>query len=89
MVTRVHDKEVGQALEDFLQLAEEIQNRLTLGSTELDYVPPAVPVPTPSADKSESLLSRIFKFRRRGRAEKGRRLDERAWQEYAKDCTEI
>lgn len=63
--SRVQMQDVGQALEDFLRFAEELQQRMAPGAMDLDHRPSVQGRPYASPDEQESFLSKIFKFRRR------------------------
>ncbi|KAL6778915.1 hypothetical protein ACKKBF_B04050 [Auxenochlorella protothecoides x Auxenochlorella symbiontica] len=82
---KVQTQDVGQAFADFLRFAEELQQTMAPGVLELDERP--APTPQVAVDeKEESLLSKVFRFRRPGAAH---RPDSQTWQEYAKDFTEV
>lgn len=91
--------DVGQALEEFLRLAEELQERMDpSGSVHLDYSPPAAPIPCNQEQHAEGLLARLFGWQQHRRAAQGaqqssgsaraRPLPWQDWPGYGK-CEEI
>ncbi|KAK2080411.1 hypothetical protein QBZ16_000264 [Prototheca wickerhamii] len=82
---KIQTQDVGQAFADFLRFAEELQQKMAPGMLDLDERPAAMPEPRTDDAEDQSILARVFRFRRRATP----RLDPKTWREYAKDFTEV
>ena len=64
---KIQTQDVGQAFADFLRFAEELQQKMAPGMLDLDERPAAMPEPRTDDAEDQSILARVFRFRRRGK----------------------